>query len=214
MTALDLRGLYFITDRNLSRKGIVEDVKSAIRGGVKIVQYREKEKCTRKMIEEAKEIGKICSANNVVFIVDDRVDVALAVGADGVHIGEHDIDFETARKILGNEKIIGVSVRSLEDAKKFEKLGADYISFSPIFETTTKKDIGNPIGLDVIKQAKKELRTTFTVIGGITQENLEDVLNAGADSVCMISAIFKKDDVESEVRRIRGIIKRHKESQH
>ncbi|OYT58299.1 MAG: thiamine phosphate synthase [Candidatus Aenigmatarchaeota archaeon] len=201
--------LYFITDRHLSKKGIIDDVVSAIRGGVRIVQYREKEKSTREMIKEAREIGKICKQKNVVFIVDDRIDVALASGADGVHIGDDDIDFMTARKILGDSKIIGVSVRSLEDAKKYEELGADYISFGPIFKTKTKKDAGEPIGLDIIRQAKANLKIPFAVIGGINRENLKDVLNAGAERVCMISAIAGKNNVEEEVRILREMIKNY-----
>jgi thiamine-phosphate pyrophosphorylase len=197
--------LYFITDRGLSKKGILNDVKSAIKGGVRIVQYREKELPTREMIKEAEEIRKVCKKNGVLFIVNDRVDVALATEADGVHLGPNDMKFETARKILG-KKIIGVTVSSLEDAKLYEKLGADYISLSPIFRTNTKKDAGDPVGLEIIRKAKGSLRIPFVVIGGINRNNLKDVLDAGAQRVCMISAILKKDNVEREVREIRRII--------
>ncbi len=196
---------YFITDRGLSKKGIMEDVRAAIKGGVKIVQYREKELPTKKMIEEAMELRKLCKYDTVIFLVNDRLDVALASDADGVHIGPDDMDYKTARKILGKDKIIGVSVSSLEEAKNFEKLGADYVSFGSVFETSTKKDAGEPIGLDVMKEAKDSLEIPFMAIGGITPENLKDVLDAGCQRVCMISAVLAKD-VEEEVRKIRRII--------
>lgn len=198
--------LYFITDPGLSKKGVLEDVKAAVKGGVRIVQYREKDFPTREMVEEAREIRNLCKEAKVTFVVNDRVDVALASGADGIHIGPDDMEFETARKILGEGKIIGVSVSSLEDAKKFEELGADYVSLSPIFATSTKKDAGKPIGTEVLRKANGELRIPFMAIGGITQENLPKVLDAGCKRVCMISAILTKDDVEEEVRKIRRII--------
>ncbi|UCC91554.1 MAG: thiamine phosphate synthase, partial [Candidatus Aenigmatarchaeota archaeon] len=165
----------------------------------------EKELPPREMVEEAREIRKLCGAN-VIFIVNDRIDVALASEADGIHIGPDDIDFRMARKILGDGKIIGVTVSSLEDAKKFEGLGADYISLSPIFATSTKKDAGKPIGTEILKKVNEELRIPFMAIGGITFENLKDVLDAGCKRVCIISAILAKDDVEEEVRKIRRII--------
>jgi thiamine-phosphate pyrophosphorylase len=198
--------LYFVTDRMLSKKGVMEDVKAAIRGGVRIVQYREKEFPTRKMVQEAGEIRKLCKYNSVIFIVNDRVDVALATDADGIHIGPKDMEFRTARKILGKGKIIGVTVSSLEDAKFFEKSGADYLSLSPVFATSTKKDAGEPIGPEVLRKAKEELGIPFLAIGGITRENLPKVLDAGCRRVCMISAILTKDNVEEEVRKIRRII--------
>jgi len=206
-----LKGLYFIIDRTLSKKGVIEDVISAIKGGVRIVQYREKNLSDREMLSEAKKICQICRKNGVLFIVDDRVDIALACDADGVHIGKKDIDFLDARRILGENKIIGVSVNSINEAKHFEMLGADYVSLGPIFKTTTKKDAGEPIGIDVIKEAKKVLRIPFTVIGGINLDNLKSVLDAGAESVCMISAIVGKDDVEKEVRKVKTFFELKKE---
>ncbi len=196
---------YFITDSLLSKNGIVNDVRAAIRAGVRIVQYREKEKTTREMVKEARILREMCRKAEVTFVVNDRVDVALACDADGVHIGEKDMDFQTARKILGEDKIIGVSVSSLNEAKEFEKLGANYVSFGPIFETKTKKDAGKPIGIDVLEEASKTLRIPFVAIGGINQENLREVLETGCTRVCMISAILK-GDVEDEIRKVRRVI--------
>lgn len=197
--------LYFITDRSLSRNGILEDVRQAIKGGVRIVQYREKEFGTKRMIEEASNIRKLCKYNSVIFIVNDRADVALASGADGIHIGPDDIDYEIARSMLGKDKIIGVTASSVEDAKRLEKAGADYVALSPIFKTSTKKDAGEPLGTDVIGKARRELEIPFVAIGGINPGNLPEVVRAGAGRVCMISALLK-GDVEAEVRKARRII--------
>ena len=204
-----LSGLYFITDRELSRKGIINDVKTAIRGGVCIVQYREKSFASERMIAEAREIAGLCKKAKVIFIVNDFIDVAIASSADGVHLGPCDTPLAEARKMLGAGKIIGVTTGSVEEAKRFEHEGADYIGLSPVFATATKKDAGQPVGLDAVREAGKRLRIPFVAIGGINRENLAGVLDAGAKSVCMISAILKSEDVEKEVREIRGIINEH-----
>ena len=203
-----LKGLYFITDRTLSKKSVVEDVEAAIRGGSRIVQYREKNLDDDAMTAEAKKLAALCR-NRALFIVNDRVKVALASNADGIHIGPYDTDYLEVRKTLGGEKIIGVTVSSLEDAKRFEKLGADYVSLSPIFSTSTKKDAGKPIGLEVISEAKNRLHIPFTVIGGISFEKLEDVLDAGAQSVCMMSATIEAENVEERVRKAEMMIHEH-----
>ncbi len=201
--------LYFITDRTLSRNGIDEDVKAAIRGGARIVQYREKALPRERMVAEAKELAQICKRAGVLFIVNDSVDVALASNADGVHLGPGDASIAEARKMLGPGKIIGVTAGSVADAKRFEAEGADYIGLSPIFATLTKKDAGKPIGMRAIAEASKTLRIPFVAIGGITRENLESVLDAGAKSVCMISAVLNSENVEEEVREIRRIMHEH-----
>jgi thiamine-phosphate pyrophosphorylase len=201
--------LYFITDRTLSRNGIDEDVKAAIRGGVRIVQYREKALTKKRRMEEAKELAQICKRAGVLFIVNDFADIALASNADGVHLGPGDASIAEARKTLGPGKIIGVTAGSVAAAKRFEAEGADYIGLSPIFATPTKKDAGKPIGMRAIAEARKTLRIPFVAIGGITRENLESVLDAGAKSVCMISAVLNSENVEEEVREIRRIMHEH-----
>ena len=193
-------GLYFITDSRLTKKTVIEDVKSAVKGGVKIVQYREKEASTKKMIEEAAKIMEICRKNNVIFIINDRVDVALAVDADGVHLGQNDMPYLDARKILGREKIIGLSAESFEKALLNEKIGADYTGIGPIFSTSTKKDLPSPIGIEPIKQLKNKINIPFVAIGGINEMNIDEVLNAGAGNVAIISGIIGSEDVESAVK--------------
>lgn len=193
-------GLYVITDSRLTRKGAVEDAKSAIRGGARIIQYREKDACASTMVDQCIQIKKLCKNNGVIFIVNDRIDVALAADADGVHIGQEDIPYLHARRLIGDGKIIGMSANSAKDALHNEKLGADYTSIGPIYSTKTKKDAKNPIGLEPIKHLSKILKIPLVAIGGINSSNINDVLNSGARNIAMISAIIGSENVESCVR--------------
>jgi thiamine-phosphate pyrophosphorylase len=199
--------LYFITDSVLTRKTVLEDVEAAIRGGVKIIQYREKKAAAKQMVEEAVRIRDACRERGVIFLVNDRVDVAIAVDADGVHLGRDDMPYQEARKMLGDRKIIGLTAHNVEEAVEAERAGADYIGLSPIFRTDTKKDAGEPAGLKLIRDVKGKINIPFFPIGGINQENLKDVLEAGARGACMISAIVAKDDVEGEVKKVIGVIR-------
>lgn len=201
-------GLYFITDSRLTKKSVLDDVKAAVRAGVKIIQYREKEKSTKDMVEEAKKIKDICEKNKVIFLINDRVDICLAVNADGVHLGTDDMPYSAARKLL-KDKIIGLTVHNIEEASEAEKIGADYVGVSPIFETKTKLDAGPAAGLQLIKDVKGKIRIPFVAIGGINLENLKSVLEAGAKSVVAISAIVAKDDVEGECKKFISIIKNY-----
>lgn len=203
-------GLYFITDRGLSKKNPVDDAKAAIKGGVKIVQYREKSASTRQIIEECREIKRICKKGNALFLINDRIDVALSVDADGVHLGQEDIPYQYARKLLGKNKIIGLSAHSVKDALKNQKLGADYTSIGQIYYTATKKSAKAPIGLEPIRQLKNRLKIPFAAIGGINESNIDDVLGAGAKNIAMISAIAAKENVEGAVRGFIGKVSKYK----
>lgn len=203
-------GLYFITDRELSKKNPVDDAKAAIKGGVKVVQYREKSASTRQIIEECKEIKRICKKGNALFLINDRIDVALAVDADGVHLGQEDMPYWHCRKLLGKNKIIGLSAHSVKDAIKNQELGADYTSIGPIYYTATKKSAKLPIGLEPIRQLKNRLKIPFAAIGGINESNIHNVLEAGARNVAMISAIVAKENVEEAVRGFIGKINVYK----
>ena len=206
--SMDKVNLYFITDSKLTKKSVLDDVKSAVKAGVKIVQYREKEKSTKEMIEEAKRIKDICDKNNVIFLINDRVDICLAVNADGAHLGSDDMPYSTARSLLP-DKIIGLTAHNAEEAIEAEKIGADYIGVSPIFETKTKLDAGKPAGLQLIKEVKKRVKIPFAAIGGINLENLNSVLEAGAKSVVAISAIVTKEDVEGECKKFIKMINQY-----
>lgn len=199
---MKLRGLYFLTDRGLSKQGIVEDVKQVLEAGCKIVQYREKEKTSREMVQEAVEIAGLCKEKGALFLVNDRIDIAMAVDANGVHLGQEDMLLKTARKILGSEKVIGITVHNLEEALQAERDGADYVCVSPIFHTDTKKDAGEPAGISLVREVKQNVKIPMAAIGGINKENVKQVVEAGADSVAVISAIVCSENVAEAARAI------------
>ncbi len=201
---------YFVTDSGLSKNGTLSDVENAVKAGCKIVQYREKIKSTNEMIEEAEQIKRLCK-NRAIFLVNDRVDVALAVDADGVHIGQDDMPFRITRKLLGDEKIIGLTVHNVEESVEAENIGADYIGLSPIFETATKEDAGRGCGISMIEKVKKCIKLPIAAIGGINKENTGEVIASGADSAVAISAVVCKDDVYSEVVDFIKIINENKQ---
>jgi thiamine-phosphate diphosphorylase len=176
-----------------------------LRAGAKWVQYRDKEKSRREIYKEAIRLRRLTKKFNAVFIVNDYADIALAVDADGVHLGQDDLPIREARRIMGKDKIIGISTHSLEQAKEAEKEGADYIGFGPIFHTTTK-DAGIPKGADMLKEIKRHVQIPVVAIGGINLENLKSVLDAGVDAVAVASAILK-GDIENNVKIFMEIIK-------
>ncbi len=201
---MNFSGFYFITDSSLTKKGAVKDVEAALKGGATVVQYREKSKETGPMVEEALRIKDLCKGK-ALLLINDRVDIALAVDADGVHLGQSDLSYTTARKLLG-EKIIGVTVHNLKEAKEAEAMGADYLGFSPVFGTKTKSDAGNAAGLKSLKEVCEFASIPVVAIGGITLDNARSVMDAGATTFCAISATVGKD-VESEVKKFNKIIK-------
>ncbi|MFH0860648.1 MAG: thiamine phosphate synthase [Candidatus Altiarchaeota archaeon] len=199
---MNLRGLYFITDRKLSKKSVESTVEDAVKGGVKVVQYREKELPAGEMLRVAENLRDITREAGVLFLVNDRVDIALAVGADGVHLGQDDMPIEIARRLLGRESVIGVTVHNVREARDAERRGADYLGMSPVFSTSTKSDAGEPAGVELIREVKKVVAVPCVAIGGIIMENLQEVIDAGADSVAMISAILSQEDISEAVRKV------------
>ena len=199
---------YFITDSRLSRNGNVSDVKAAVSAGAWIVQYREKNLSPQAMIEEARELKKICDGRTI-FLINDRVDVCLAVDADGVHLGQGDMDLAIAQSLLSS-KIIGVTVHNEEEAVTAQKGGAAYVGVSPIYSTFTKDDAGDACGTEIIERIRKIIRIPIVAIGGITKLNTPDVIKAGADSVAAISATVALDDVKKEVEEFNRIIRKNK----
>lgn len=200
-----MKGYYFITDGNLSQAGSINDVKNAVAAKVQIVQYREKQATTKQMYEEALKLKKICK--NIIFLINDRVDIALAVDADGVHIGQDDLPYCVARKLLGKKKIIGVTVHNVKEALKAQKAGADYIGVSPIFTTTTKLDAGKAAGLSLIRKIKQAVSIPIIAIGGINLANAPQVVRAGADGLCAISSVVTKEDVRAEIEKFQKLFK-------
>lgn len=198
-----IRGYYFITDSGLSRRGIYEDVSLAVKCGVKVVQYREKNASTGKLFEEASELRRLC--RGITLIINDRIDIALAVSADGVHIGQDDMPLASARRLLGRDKIIGVTVHNEAEAREAESLGADYLGVSPVFATSTKQDAGGACGTDMIRRIRAFSKLPLAAIGGINFENAGEVVSAGADAVCAISAVLSSDDPALAIRRFQKI---------
>ncbi len=194
-----LRGFYFVTNASLSRKGIISDVKAACCARVCAVQYRDKEISTKLMIEEGLKLRRIC--RKVPFIINDRIDIAQAVGADGVHLGQSDMPVNMARKILGKNMIIGLTVHSLLQAKNAVADGVDYLAVAPVFLTNTKKDAGSPVGLSLITEIRMKYKIPIVAIGGINIANARDVIKAGANSLCAISAVVSKNNVKAEISR-------------
>jgi len=197
-----MKGYYFVSDTVLSAAGMLNDVRSAVHAGAKLIQYRDKNVDTAVMYKKACEIKALCKDGNSKVIINDRVDIALAVDADGVHIGQSDMPYEIARRLLGNNKIIGVTVHNVTEAIEAERLGADYLGVSPIFSTHTKTDAGNPCGLDTLKKIRQECAIPIAAIGGIDSENVDEVIEAGADMVCMISAVIQSSNVTNEILQI------------
>ena len=198
-----IKGYYFITDEKCSVNGNQSDVEQAVAGGARIVQYRNDMAPLREVLEEAQGLIRLCT--NTLFIINNRVDVALAVDADGVHIGQDDLPLATARRILGKKKIIGVTVHTLEEALAAQKGDASYVAVSPIFSTKTKKDAGKPVGLKLLSIVKDAVSIPVVAIGGITIDNVPEVIAAGADAVCAISAVVAHKDVKARVNQFQEL---------
>jgi len=202
-----MKGLYFVTDRDLcGDKPLADCVLQAIRGGVVCVQLREKDVSTRFFIEEARRIKTLMVDFGVPLIVNDRLDVALAVEADGVHVGQSDMPYEIARRLMGSKAIIGLSVETWEDVEQAQGLDCDYLGVSPVFATPTKTDTKKPWGLEGLARIRAFSRHPLVGIGGLNAGNAEAVIMAGADGVAVVSAICAAADPLAASRELAGII--------
>lgn len=182
--------LYLVTDRDLSLgRSLEEVVREAVAGGVTMVQLREKDAATGEFVELGRRLMSVLKPLGVPLIINDRVDVALAVDADGVHIGQSDMDYADARRLLGPDKIIGLSVENFEDLEVANGLDVDYIGISPVYGTPTKTDTAEPFGLDGLRKAVQMSVHPTVAIGGMNASTIRDVMAAGADGVAVVSAI-------------------------
>ncbi len=203
--------LYLVTDRVLSRGRPVRDIVSAaVRGGVTMVQLREKELPRSRFISQAGEIKEILGGSGIPLIINDDVEVALAVDADGVHLGRDDMPCSGARKLLGKDKIIGLSVESVQDAGKAEETEADYLGISPVFLTPTKRELTRELGLEGVSAIRAASGKPLVGIGGLNNTNAAEVIRAGADGVAVVSAICSAEDPEYAARELFEIIQRVK----
>lgn len=195
--------LYLITDRGfLKGRSLKSCVEAAIKGGVTLVQVREKNASTREFYEVAKEVQEVTLKYNIPLLINDRIDIALAINADGVHLGQGDMPIELARKILGENKIIGISANNKKEALEAQNNGADYVGLGPVFYTGTKKDINEPTGLTGLNKIAKSINIPSVAIGGINKENAKSVLEAGVNGLSVISAILGSDDIEKASREL------------
>jgi thiamine-phosphate pyrophosphorylase len=199
--------LYLVTDRGLARgRSTFEFVKAAVSGGVTCVQLREKDCSTLEFIEQARAIKNFLETRKIPLIINDRLDVALAVAADGVHLGQSDMPLEVARKIAGPSMLIGISAESVQDAVAAEKGGADYLGVSPIYATPTKTDTAPPLGLQGLREIKNRVKIPLVGIGGLNKSNAAEVIRNGADGVAVVSAIVAADDPETAAMALKQII--------
>lgn len=195
--------VYVITDREISLgRSEVEVVREAIEGGATCVQLRGKNMSGREMYEIGRELRQLTLDTGTLFIVNDRVDVAIAVSADGVHIGQDDIPLQAARELVGRARLVGVSASTPEEAREAEKFGADYLGVGSVFQTATKGDTGEPIGLAGLQEVVASVRIPVVGIGGIDPTNAIEVIKAGACGVAVISAVVGAGDVTEATRRL------------
>lgn len=195
-------GLYFITDSVLTRKTIFADTLSALKAGIKVVQYREKGRSTLELFENALKLRELCLEFGAKFIVNDRLDIALAVKADGVHLGQDDLPLVEAQKICGSKLIIGVSTHSVDQAIAAQKAGADYIGFGPVYETTTKVGAGCARGVTELKEVLDNVEMPVIAIGGIKSGNLDALTAVGVRHAAVISEVVDSESVSKKVKLI------------
>lgn len=202
-----ISGLYVVTDSALSQgKTHVEIARSAVEGGAGIVQLRDKTATSAELYEEACAIREVCR-NKAVFIVNDRIDIALASGADGVHLGQSDLPLSVARKMCGPSFIIGISVGSVEEADAAVRDGASYVAVSPVFSTMSKKDAGDGHGLSLVREIRMRYPDIALVgIGGLSWENCRDAIAAGLDSIAVISAVVSQPDIVAAAKSLSAAI--------
>lgn len=203
----DYLKLYLVTDRELSLGRSLEDVVSeAVEGGVTVVQLREKEASTGEFVSLARRLMELLKPLGIPLIINDRIDVALAVDADGVHIGQSDMPYEDARRILGPDKIIGLSVENFDDIERANALDVDYIGISPVYGTPTKTDTAEPFGLDGLRKAVEMSVHPAVAIGGMNSSTIGDVMAAGADGVAVVSAICSAGNIREAASELRTIV--------
>ncbi len=192
--------LYAITDRACSRsKDLVEIVDSLARGGADIIQLRDKLLSTKELLRVGYKVRNITRRYGTLLIVNDRVDIAYAIDADGVHLGQDDLSLKFGRMIFNKKKLIGLSTHSLAQAVSAQKLNADYIGVGPVFATPTKPEY-RPVGLKLVNRVREAVKIPFVAIGGINEENLEEVIRAGASRVAVVRALMDADDICSATK--------------
>lgn len=197
--------LYAVTDRAWTgEKTLYEQVEAALKGGVTCVQLREKDLPREEIREEAVQLCSLCRRYGVPFLINDDVELAVECGADGVHVGQKDMEAGRARALLGEDKILGVSARTVEQALEAQKNGADYLGVGAVFSTSTKPD-AKALPHETLRDICDAVSIPVVAIGGIKKENMLQLSGCGADGVALVSAIFSAQDIESECRTLRAM---------
>jgi thiamine-phosphate pyrophosphorylase len=193
-------GLYVILDTQfLAGRDELDIARQIIHGGAQVIQLRDKQSKKGELLVIAQKLKELCSKLNVLFIINDYLDLAMAVDADGIHIGQEDLPLPVIRRELPIDKIVGCSVSTLSQATKAQDEGADYIAVGSIFATTTKKG-ATVVGVDILKELKRKVSTPLVAIGGINRDNMAEVVAAGADAIAVISAVLGEEDVKGAVQ--------------
>jgi thiamine-phosphate pyrophosphorylase len=201
-TWLDDFRLYLITDRKLfsAACSLYFAIEDALAAGVKVIQLREKDLSVRELFDVAQWMRDLTNEYEAKLIINDRADVALSVGADGVHLGQQSMPAHVVRKIAGGRLVIGVSAHGVDEALAAEKSGADFITFGPVYETPSKLKYGNPIGIEKVREIKSRITIPVLAIGGIKQERVHELKAAGVDGIAMISAILTAKDIHKTTK--------------
>ncbi len=211
MNTFDL-DLYLVTDPELSLGRSHEYIVSeAVKGGVTMVQLREKNITSRLFYQYAQSLMTLLKPLQIPLIINDRLDIALAVNADGLHIGQSDLPYSVARSLLGKDKIIGLSVETIEQARAANKLDVDYIGLSPVFSTQTKKDINTPLELEGVEEIMSFSKHPSVAIGGIHKGNAASIIQSGANGIAVVSAIVSQEDVQGAAKELRTIVNEAKQ---
>lgn len=206
MTGKDLlhrMKLYVLISSNIATRSVKETAGLAIDGGADAIQLREKTITDSEFMLLARDIRDITAKRGTLLIINDRVNVAMEIDADGIHLGQHDMRVTEARNIIGNGKIIGISTHDIEQARQAQNEGADYIAIGPVYPTGTK-DYEPPVGIKVVREISREISIPFIAIGAITPDNLDEVLKAGASGVAVCSAITRSKDILSSAKQFKS----------
>jgi thiamine-phosphate pyrophosphorylase len=205
--------LYVITDETIGGgRSHAEIARDAVRGGADIIQLRDKRLSCSELVRTGRQIAAMTRKAGGVFIVNDRLDVAMACGADGVHLGQDDMQVGTARQLAQPGFIIGVSVGSADEAREAEREGADYVALSPVFSTASKDNAGPGLGLRRLREIRLAVSIPVVAIGGISRQNIHDVIAAGADGIAVISAVVSSPDITAAARGLKKLIREYKEN--
>lgn len=198
--------LYGVTDRgNLHGKTLLQQVEESLKGGVTLVQLREKHLSFQEFLEEAKEMKELCHKYGVPLLINDNVEICIESGADGVHVGQKDMEAGAVREKLGKDKIIGVSARAVEQAMAAQNAGADYLGVGAVFSTSTKED-AKPLDHEILKAITKAVDIPVVAIGGISSENVLELKGTGIDGVAVVSAIYGKENPKEAAENLKALV--------